>query len=186
MVNLGGKRRLTMNSKQKVGYMALGAAILAVGIVIGQVVTPGIKAQNNGVFDKIRCSSLAVVDEEGNVAVVLGSVEERRGIFVFDKTGNSAVQLGATEYGNGVFINDKTGNSAVQLAVQENGNGVYINDKTGNIAVQLVAKEDDNSLFLKGKAGKESIIMFTGEEHGNVIEILDRAGNVTWRTPGLE
>ena len=37
-----------MNYKQKLGYMALGAGILAIGIIIGQVVTPDIEAQSNG------------------------------------------------------------------------------------------------------------------------------------------
>ena len=47
-----------MNNRQKLGYMALGATILAVGITIGQFVTPNIEAQNNGVFDKIVCRDL--------------------------------------------------------------------------------------------------------------------------------
>ena len=36
-----------MNHKQKFGYMALGAGILTLGIIIGQVVTPDIEAQSN-------------------------------------------------------------------------------------------------------------------------------------------
>ena len=43
-----------MNTWQKLGYMALGAGILAIGIIIGQVITPDIEAQKNGVFDKIQ------------------------------------------------------------------------------------------------------------------------------------
>ena len=54
-----------MNHKQKLGYMALGALILAVGITIGQFVTPNIEAQNNGVFDKVVCRELEVVDKAG-------------------------------------------------------------------------------------------------------------------------
>ena len=29
-----------MNHKQKLGYMAIGAGILAIGIIIGQIITP--------------------------------------------------------------------------------------------------------------------------------------------------
>ena len=43
--------------------MALGAGILAVGIIIGQVVTPDIEAQSNGVFDKITCRGIGVIDK---------------------------------------------------------------------------------------------------------------------------
>ena len=49
-----------MNHKQKLGYMALGAGILAVGIIIGQVITPNIEAQSDGVFDTIMCRQLFV------------------------------------------------------------------------------------------------------------------------------
>ncbi len=42
-----------VNHKQKLGYMALGAGILALGIIIGQWGTPDIEAQSNGVFDEI-------------------------------------------------------------------------------------------------------------------------------------
>lgn len=36
-----------MNHKQKLGYMLLGAGIMALGIIIGQVVTPDIEARSN-------------------------------------------------------------------------------------------------------------------------------------------
>ena len=60
-----------MNHKQKLGYMALGAGILAVGIMIGQFVTPDIEAQSNGVFDEITCRKLTVIDKVGKDGIVL-------------------------------------------------------------------------------------------------------------------
>ena len=36
-----------MNQKQKLGYMVLGAAIMAIAIMIGQAITPNIEAQNS-------------------------------------------------------------------------------------------------------------------------------------------
>ena len=150
-----------MNSKQKVGYMALGAAILAVGIVIGQLVTPDITAQNNGVFDEIRCSKLTVVDETGNTALLLVDDKEMRGVVIYDKTGNLAAFIGSSPIANYVLISDKTGNPAASLGSNANG----------------------NSVNLQGKAGKEKISMLAHEEYGNVISIRDRAGNVTWQAP---
>ena len=44
-----------MNHRQKLGYIALGAGIMAVGITIGQFITPQLEAQSNGVFDKVVC-----------------------------------------------------------------------------------------------------------------------------------
>ena len=62
-----------MNHKQKLGYMAVGALILALGITIGQVITPSIEAQSNGVFDRIECSVLTLVDELGNEQIQLAA-----------------------------------------------------------------------------------------------------------------
>ena len=52
-----------MNYKQKLGYILLGAGIMAIGITIGQFITPNIEAQNNGVFEKITCRELEVVGQ---------------------------------------------------------------------------------------------------------------------------
>ena len=52
-----------MNHKQKLGYILLGAGIMALGIAIGQFITPDIEAQNNGVFEKITCRELEVVGQ---------------------------------------------------------------------------------------------------------------------------
>ena len=60
-----------MNHKQKLGYIALGAGILALGITIGQIITPDIEAQSNGVFDKITCRELHVVNKHGKLAIEL-------------------------------------------------------------------------------------------------------------------
>lgn len=53
-----------MNHKQKLGYMALGAGIMLVGLVIGAIVSPPLIAQRNGVFDKIVCREIEVVDKD--------------------------------------------------------------------------------------------------------------------------
>ena len=67
-----------MNYKQKLGYIILGAGILAIGIIIGQVITPDIEAQSNGVFDKITYRELEVVDAKSNKAIVLADGDKFR------------------------------------------------------------------------------------------------------------
>ena len=59
-----------MQNKQKLGYMALGAGIMALGIIIGQWGTPDIEAQSNGVFDEITSRSLRIVDKHGKDAIL--------------------------------------------------------------------------------------------------------------------
>ncbi len=150
-----------MKHKQKLGYMVLGAGIMAVGITIGQIITPDIEAQNNGVFDQITCNGLIVLDKAGKRAVALGAAEVGNAVVVFDKAGKEAVALGAADFGNTVTVFDKAGKGAVGLAAGENTNGLVVH----------------------GKAGNEEIVVGTSEEYANVIQIIDRAGNVSWQAP---
>ncbi len=150
-----------MKHKQKLGYMVLGAGIMAVGITIGQIITPDIEAQNNGVFDQITCNGLIVLDKAGKRAVALGAAEVGNAVVVFDKAGKEAVALAAGDFGNTVTVFDKAGKGAVGLAAGENTNGLVVH----------------------GKAGNEEIVVGTSEEYANVIQIIDRAGNVSWQAP---
>ena len=91
-----------MNYKQKLGYMALGAGIMAIGIIIGQVITPNIEAQSNGVFDKITCRELEVVDQDGTPAIVLESKDYTKRLTFFDEKldqdGTPAIVLESKDY----------------------------------------------------------------------------------------
>ncbi len=101
---------MDMNHKQKLGYMALGAGILAIGITLGQWVTPNIEAQSNGMFDEITCRRIKVVDAEGNSRIELGTFEDTSVITVLDKAGNKSVNLNAPEGSPYIDIIDKAGN----------------------------------------------------------------------------
>ena len=85
-----------MNYKQKLGHTFLGAGIMAVGIIIGQLVISDIEAQNNGVFDKITCRELVVVDKNGSEVIVLESREARNIVKVYDKTRKDLIILDST------------------------------------------------------------------------------------------
>ena len=94
-----------MNYKQKLGYIALGAGILALGIIIGQFVTPDIEAQSNGVFDKITCREIEVISKDGETTILVGDGD----IGFFHKDGGKAF-MGVNEYGNGAVSTwDKNG-----------------------------------------------------------------------------
>ena len=96
-----------MNHKQKLGYMALGAGILAIGIIIGQVITPNIEAQQNGFFDTITCRELKVVDKNGKTAIRLSTFLGANGVSILDKKGKLAIALSSSEAYNTVSIYDK-------------------------------------------------------------------------------
>ena len=73
------KRRICVRS------MGLGAVIMLIGLAVGAIVSPPLVAQRNGVFDKITCRGLQVVDENGKQAIVLTSAESRNAVTVLDK-----------------------------------------------------------------------------------------------------
>ena len=143
-----------MNYKQKLGYMAIGAGILAVGIIIGQIITPDIEAQSNGVFDKIQCRELEVVDKHNETAIRLSG----NNILIYDKHGNLEISLGAKSIS---IFNERK--SAIFLSAGRMQNSIWINDETGKTAIELIAYK-----ILGGH---------------NRITILDKKGNVEWIAP---
>ena len=174
-----------MNHKQKLGYTVLGAAIMAIGITIGQFVTSDSKAQSNGymalgavvllgavgltnppsnsVFDKITCRKLEVVDEKGNQSVVLESreamLEKNSGnITVYDTKGNQSVVLSG-------------GESEIGL-----GGGVLIQDEKGNLAITLQSIPPGNSVSVHGKNGEtgKSVWMSVNEYNSADVRVYDK------------
>ena len=194
-----------MNYKQKLGYILLGAGIMAVGITIGQFITPNIEAQNNGVFDKIICRSLSVVDETGKVKCLLSVDEDGSGVHIYGKDGNQVISLGADEHVNGISLYDKAGKSAISLnagkdrnsvmiynkagkkeiilGADKDSNSVMVGDSAGNMAFALRTSKTDNDILIKGKVGEERLTVFTNEKLGVGIAIFDRAGKITWHAP---
>ena len=150
-----------MNNKQKFGYMALGAGILALGITIGQFITPDIKAQNNGVFDKIQCSELVAVDKSGNIFARLVAEEAGQGLLIFDQVGSAALQLG----------------------VEGDERGLIVADKSESPAIEIVALDEQNQITVFGKARKEEIVLQATKEYGTNIHIKDKTGNTVWEAP---
>ena len=102
-----------MKSRICVRSMGLGAGIMALGIIIGQWGTPDIEAQSNGVFNKITCRELEVVDENGNKAIVLFSVDNTNNVRVYDRQGKAAIHLGSDETENAVLVVGKRGESGI-------------------------------------------------------------------------
>ena len=111
--------------RQKLGYMVLGAGIVAVGIIIGQIITPDIEAQNNGVFDKITCRELEVVDKDGEKAIVLHSDEDENSVIIYKPLKKRAnfvnasvvgLELASTGWKNEIRISDQ----------ESNGSGIWL------------------------------------------------------------
>ena len=149
-----------MNYKMKLGYMALGAGILALGIIIGQIITPDIEAQNNGVFDEIQCSKLTVVDRYGKEAILLVAREIANGILVFDKAGELAIRLSSFE---------------------DEDNKIAVYDDTGKVGISLVARPSSRSVYVYDKM--QGAVMLNTHRSGNGVHVLDKAGKTVWSAP---
>ena len=94
-----------MKRKICVRSMFLGAGIMAVGITMGQFVTPNIPAQNNGVFDKIQCREIEVIDENDKVGIVLKSDVHANRILIYDLEMDArAIILQNSEEGNQIEL----------------------------------------------------------------------------------
>ena len=172
-----------MNHKQKLGYIVLGAAIMAVGITIGQFVTSNIEAQLNGVFDEIQCSKLTVVDKAGRTGMYLIATEYGNGIMVYDTTEKIAIQLTASEDENDLTVYNKAEKTGIRLTTSKDDNGVTIANKVGEIAIQLAASEDGNGVIMKNKEGKPAVVLVSLDNLDNSVNIYDGVGDVTWTAP---
>ena len=145
-----------MNHKQKLGYMVLGALILAIGITIGQFITPNIEAQQNGFFDQITCRRLYVEDQHGKTAIVLGSNEDGNTISICDPNGEVRPAIGLHSnkiVGNGILIYHPNGKEAIGLHGNKIvGNTISIYDPNGKTSFQFNADTASNELIVRNKS----------------------------------
>ena len=131
-----------MNNKQKLGYVLLGAGIMAIGITIGQIITPDIEAQNNGVFDKIVCQEFEVVDKNGRRRAFLG-----RGV--------TPLSQGRELVGNAFQLFDKDSKKVIELSTDDLMNEIVFYDKKGNNAVRLVEAGGGFTAIQVRQSGKQ-------------------------------
>ena len=174
-----------MNHKMKLGYMALGAGILAIGIIIGQVVTPDIEAQNNGVFDKITCRSLKVVDKHGNSGIMLGSDDKINEVIVFDlSSGQKAIWLSSEpDKSNIVGVYNSSGTRAISLVSTDRmSNQISLFDIYGQKAIGLSSFDEINSVQVFNPLAQKAI-MLGSKVQGSTVQVYDKGGNIKWSTP---
>ena len=187
-----------MNHKQKLGYMALGAGILALGIIIGQVVTPDIDAQNNGVFDKITCREIEVIDKDGETAIRLYTTKHGGDIRMDSKDGKRAI-MGIGERGGEFYLSGKGKGSdggTVSMYTDENGASLSVQDRLlSDGGISMDALSYGGSITVKGKdlfdggavyinidsqgggvevSGKGGVAAMGTDEHGGRVDVFNR------------
>ena len=153
-----------MNHKQKLGYMALGAGILAVGIMIGQFVTPDIEAQSNGVFDEITCRKLTVIDKVGKDGIVLDTSGRpgRNYIAIFNPHGNEAFTFSASRVSTNLFIYSAGERLGVGLSSAADMNLMFVNNPVRGInAFRFHALPQKNELIVYDKSSGAGVGFYT-------------------------
>ena len=187
-----------MNYKQKLGYMALGAVIMALGIIIGQWGTPDIEAQSNGVFDKITCREIEVIDKDGNEAIRLYTTKHGGDIRMESKDGRIAA-MGIDERGGYVFLTGKgkgLDKGKVSISTDEDGASIDVGDRvfpdagismfaTDGIARIDVEVEDGGDATMYANVHKGVVAVF-GKDRGSAEMLTDEdGGRITVSKPDV-
>lgn len=148
-----------MNHKQKIGYTILGASIMLIGMWIGNGTSPPVTAQSNGVFDKITCREIEVIDENGT-----GGISIRGGSIIV--SGNN----GFTNVAGGVvFLHSPEGRIVASMEPTEHGGRIDVFNKQGESQATMGINEYSGEFRIYGKNGKTTAYMGTIEDGGHVV-----------------
>ena len=179
-----------MNYKQKFRYTVLGAGIMLVGITIGQLITPDIKAQSDGVFDKITCREIEVVDKDGNRAIALFSDVDINRLIVYNPQGKQGIKLESGGWGNYVIVYETQDDEkeGVSLAGTSRENYVIVRNfrSTERAAAKLISTEDISSVEVLDKNGNPAAWLarlFPSHPHydlegANSIGVIDQTHGI--------
>ena len=175
-----------MNHKQKLGYMALGAAIMAIGIIIGQWGTPDIEAQNNGVFDKITCREIEVVDKDGETAIRLYTTKHGGNIRMDSKDGKRAI-MGIGESGGEFSLSGKgkgADGGTVSMYTGEDYASLDVKDRIlSDGGIRMYATAYSGSITVKGKGLLDGGAVSIGiDSQGGGVEVSGKGGVAAMRT----
>ena len=195
-----------MNHRQKLGYTALGALIMLIGLAIGSIVAPPLTAQSDGVFDEILCRKLTVVDSDSIAAVNITSTDGVNAITIYDPIRkNHNMRLSTDLRGAHIDLHDHSAITAVGLmSHRSGGKGVFIRDG-GKAALSMgfVSEELGSSITIHDRDGNTAVGMHYSRQQGSSvvvtdehsqlavhlggsdreINIVDRIGTILWTAP---
>ena len=165
-----------MKRLEKLGYMALGAFILALGITLGQFITPPIEAQSNG---GITCKQLTFVDEIGRPLFTLQTEQTKdknSSLYIRNNAGKKTMGLNTSILGNSVFVYDRDEKPGVLLHGIMGGI-VYTKNDEGEFSTSMTHDEHGGSVTVYGKDGKKGVTMDFDELGGHVTVLKKDSGS---------
>ena len=167
-----------MSYKQKSGYMLLGAGLLALGIIIGRLIEPSMEAESNGVFEKIICRELDLVDKDGNRMIGFRSNDESAGAIFYSREGKMVMFLGSVdELGSSLTMFDRFGRLMIGLSSSSSwdnltGNGLTVYDIQGKAAVELASALRGNEVKVYNSGGDVAAEMASDIDNWVDIETI--------------
>ena len=201
-----------MNYRQKLGYTALGAIIMLIGLTIGTIVAPPLIAQNTGVFDTIECKSLTILDNNGQPAINLVS-DPVRNIIAVHKPGETEPDITIS---SGVISNDimfhgehgEHGEHALSLSHirADSSNQIMLSNPNGKIGITIASATQGNLMSFASRTGKPALLLYnlpnirngitisdnndnhavtvnSSVRYGNTVNVHDKHGAIIWEAP---
>ena len=182
------------NWKQALGLMSLGSSFTIIGLLL-----PPVTAHRDE-FGAIECTKLTVVDDHGNIRVVIKPDGGFGGgnVHVYGENGGIAAELNGGYRGGSVVTNDKHGRTTallhswlkngvigvqddanrrmVTLGVNDQGGEVIVNGKNRGSQVRLIVTESGGHLQVNGM-GKGAAAMRINEYGDGDVTTWDKNGN---------
>ena len=196
-----------MNHRQKLGYTALGAIIMLVGLTIGTIVAPPLTAQHNGTFDEIQCTNLTIADENGQPAMLFLSDDDANLLSIYQPGGKQhAIDIFALTEKTGMIINNKNEQPVISRTNQPDGTShLFIRDYTHKGAIDIGINQSaqmsildrrgdpaislshlpilGNQLSIRDKYGIQGAVLESNSGFGNRLLFYDANGNKIWTVP---
>ena len=171
-----------MNHKQKIGYTILGAGIMLIGILIDNLTSPPVTAQNDG---EITCQRLTFVDEKGTPLYWI-ETSDNNGLSIFAESLNwvtgkpesrEILKIESHHFDNRWTFRNPNGMEAVSLYSSRTFGGlVRTLDKEGKKAVSISVSERGGYINVFNDQDK-CIAEMSVDQYGNgVVNTWDKNG----------
>ena len=172
-----------MKRKICVRSMVLGAGIMLIGLVVGAIVSPPLIAHGGpedlGVFGKVVCRKIEVVDEHDQTMIRLESDPSGSLVSVYNKAGEPAMSLQTSPTGNSLRIYDPVEDkTAITLESDLHTSHVWVHSKKRIYNQSPI----DGSVYEVG----DRAINLIASEGKNRLLIFDQAARLRWETPEQE
>ena len=175
-----------MNHKQKIGYTILGAGIMLIGMLIDNLTSSPVTAQNDG---EITCQKLTFVDETGKPLFTFSAKKKNTNsldsllsgitetLFIRDKDGKSAIELSTGTEGGRVDVHGKDGEPAISLIPYDFGGNVLVrNNNNGKVSVAMTTDASGGRVDVFNKQGKNRAVMSVNEYGNGAVFTWDKNG----------